>query len=285
MNTPGPSARLTSRGNKRKASFKIEVHCAKFLNYLESSWERGGIWDETLTGETKQFGAKEAGQVGLVRKTGQAFDELADHAIRDGWLPEGSTAVDFINLLSQDLRAMKAKRSDLRVKPFGSADTALSVERQIDEHEQGLGAQADELQRKGFAPLGDHGRITGDQVRRPGTKIISLGEEYVSKGMAGGKVVLKDGQTIRLDPGEELPAEGIKEPGAIDTLKGKLTEERELSTKETPEAFLLDEKNVPDMGQITPEIGKAINRQAAPIRPKREIIVLGKNILRKSGEG
>ncbi|MEW6187859.1 MAG: hypothetical protein AB1585_19190, partial [Thermodesulfobacteriota bacterium] len=69
---------------------------------------KGGIWDESLPGETRQFIGKESGFVGLVsKKNGKALDELAALAKDDGWLPAEAGSRDLLELLDQDMRSMK----------------------------------------------------------------------------------------------------------------------------------------------------------------------------------
>ena len=81
------------------------------------SWIRrkGGIWDESLTGETREFLGRESGVIGLVSKNkGKTLDELAELAKDDGWLPEEAGSRDLIDLLGKDVAA--AKSGAVRVK-------------------------------------------------------------------------------------------------------------------------------------------------------------------------
>jgi len=90
------------------------------------SWVRskGGIWDESLKGETQQFGPKESGVIGLISKKGRMIDELATEAVEEGWMLPGSGTNGFIAALNREVRA--AKFGGSRIGKLGSEKGSFS---------------------------------------------------------------------------------------------------------------------------------------------------------------
>lgn len=193
--------------------------------------DRGGIYDKSLPGEMEQFGGREAKSVALINKnTGRPFDDLAKMAIDDGWLPEGSGARELIDLIGQDLRALRAKKPELR--PTAGTDQAVGrrVENQMMAEEAAAGDWATELTKSGYNYLGPRNTMAAAQLEIPGTKAVINGEKYTSKGIVGDKVILKDGETIKADLFDDLPVEAVKKPGML----GKLIHDKRGSFSNKP---------------------------------------------------
>lgn len=181
-----------------------------------SQWikELGGIWDDSLPGEIRQFGTKEARTVGLVRKkTGKSLDELAKQASGEGgWLPEGAGSTDLIELLKQEITALRTKKPELRPKRWG--DTSAWDKRF--ETEEGEfwgdeGEEADRLAAEGWDVLAKGAQVPAGDLEMPGTKIIRRGEEFTSHGFDDqGNIILKDGETLHVDPFEMVEADAVK---------------------------------------------------------------------------
>ena len=75
--------------------------------------DQGGVWDKSALGEVRGLGTNESRTVGLVRKkTGRSLDELALLAVADWWLPKGSTSVEFLALLNDEISGKKATKLD-----------------------------------------------------------------------------------------------------------------------------------------------------------------------------
>lgn len=207
---------------------KIEGPKSGLVQWIK---DRGGIYDKSLPGEMEQFGGREAKSVALINKnTGRPFDDLAKMAIDDGWLPEGAGARDLIDLIGQDLRALRAKKPELR--PTAGTDQAVGrrVESQIMAEEAAAGDWATELTKSGYNYLGPRNTMAAAQLEIPGTKAVINGEKYTSKGIVGNKVILKDGETIKADLFDDLPVEAVKKPGVL----GKLIHDKRGSFSNKP---------------------------------------------------
>jgi hypothetical protein len=188
-----------------------------FIGWIK---DRGGINDESLKGETKQLGTKEEGVIGLInKKTGQAIDQLADSAIVDGWLPEGSSTVDFLELLNKDMKAIKEGKIELRAIPKSSNKFDQFANRIIKKGDKTLGDEVNEMQKKGFSPIKKEMPV-GDIEQ--GDRILIKGEEFTHTGFdKSGNAIIKDGETFKLDPFEQLPVDGIKRVTTIEKSIGE----------------------------------------------------------------
>lgn len=177
-----------------------------FIGWIK---DRGGLWDESLTGETRGLGTKEEGVVGLVnKKTGQAIDELTDSAIIDGWLPEGSSTVDFLGLLNKDIRAIKGGKPELRAMPYTSDKFDQFAKRSMKAGDKAISDEVTARQKQGYIPVKEKMPV-GDIEQ--GDKILIQGEEFTHTGFdKNGNAIIKDGQTYELDPFDQLPVDGIK---------------------------------------------------------------------------
>lgn len=198
-------------GDRRRESANLGGKKETLIGWLK---QRGGIWDQTLPGETAQFGARESGMVGLVRKgSGQAFDELADHAVQDGWLPEGATAREFIDLLSKDIRAVKEKKPEARaIKLSESLDRQVAMDQAASDQAMiDLGEDAQRAIGLGYDYFGLHNEITAGSLTE-GDKVIILGEEYEHKGLDENGQIRLTGKADEylVGPDEILPAEAVK---------------------------------------------------------------------------
>ncbi len=204
--------------------------------------EKGGIWDDSAPGEVRQFGTKEARTVGLVsKKNGKTLDELAEQA-QGEWLPEGATANDFTDLIRQEIRSLRERKPEIRPRRLGDIS---QYEKQIADQEANYlteqQANIDDLQKQGFDYLGPKGKIAAGDLGQPGTKIIRNGEEFTSKGFDNeGNVILKDGETIKVDPFETVEAEAFKKSNPFKIIRERLDKEQNLR-----ERFKKDNGEIP----------------------------------------
>ncbi len=90
-----------------------------FVSWIKS---QGGIWDPSLIGETKQYGYKESGIVGLISKEkGKYIDELTELAKESGYLGPSATFNDFMRELDRDIRISKGIMKGERIWPGAMA--------------------------------------------------------------------------------------------------------------------------------------------------------------------
>lgn len=187
-------------------------------------WMTGGVSDIpqlAKKGAVKLVGAKEAKNIAPLRSAQRAKGldvpvEIAEKTLKPsagagGLLPEPVEAT----LTRGEYPGRIAGPSE----PY-SPDFAQSLKTRkalppgsLTVDETGLNREADyavELSNRGFDYLGPKGRVMGAKLERPGSKVIINGEEYTSKGMTGNNVILKDGDTIKVDLFDELPAQGVK---------------------------------------------------------------------------
>ncbi len=192
--------------------YKQATKTEKQETLLQWVKNRGGIWDTSLPGEIRQFGSREAGTVGLVRKqTRLPLDDLAATAVAEGWLPEGSDSTHFGEAIRQDIAGTQGQGQRF-TKPTASGYDAV-VEGQMAEGDRIAQEQGDAIldwQKKGFEYFGPDNRFPAGNLR-PGDTAIINGEEYTHSGVnKDGEIVLKDGETIKADPFEVLSVEAVK---------------------------------------------------------------------------
>ena len=212
---------------------------------------QGGLWDESLPGKMRQFGGKEAALVGLLSKVnGQTFAKLTEAAIEDGWLPDGSQDIDFINLVSRDVRAVKEGGTRVeRMESTRKADEALEAkETEYLDAQQG---RVDQLTAEGWnvLPIGSQIPIAD---LNPGDRLMVYGEEFVHKGFdEKGNAILEDGEVITADLFDRLPAEAVKGEGAGTLFQMGGGSIREQATRINK---AVAEKYQPELDRITSEL-------------------------------
>jgi hypothetical protein len=152
--------------------------------YHQYAKQAGGLRETpTYAGELDEFKRFP----GLVNKSGAHMDELAERSIKDGWLPEGSTESDALNLLKLDLRNKVEGKPRIRERP---STAEIRAQDEAEMRDRG-GIKAGELA----------GRLKpGDKVR--GALAGTKEDTYTYQGKKGGKVVFRDKETVRLAPGQ-----------------------------------------------------------------------------------
>jgi hypothetical protein len=96
---------------------KIKPERAEAKTLIEFVRRNGGLSPKDMLGEVGQFSVKESGIIGLVNKNGKSVDKMREAAEKAGWIPEGSTIDDFINILRDDV--FRAKNGGNRVTKDG----------------------------------------------------------------------------------------------------------------------------------------------------------------------
>jgi hypothetical protein len=169
--------------------------------------KKGGVWDESLKGEMQALHSNDSGVVGLVNKKGQTFDELASHAVDDGWLPKGSGARDLLDLLNKDIAA--SKQGKPRATQAGKEKAPEEPEHKLTPEEEKQHKEFVKLEKEGFNFVSEP-VLVGDL--KPGDELIIKGEKYKHEGFdKEGNAIIKDGETFRLDAFEQIDADAVKE--------------------------------------------------------------------------
>lgn len=213
-------------------------------NLIQWVRNQGGLWDESLKGETQQFLGTESGVRGLVSKNGKSFDELTRYAVEDGWLPEGSTSRDFVDLLNQDVSAAKTGGARVfKVTGANLEENFRSLEMYFER--EGLRPMSD-IARDLNEIIGKRGELLGNQPLSP-DKIAAynrLKQDFSTIIRNAGRV----GKTVEnylLDLGVD------KEIVAYMAREAQAAQQKEQKPGAAPEPY----QPGPD---ITPNLGKII---------------------------
>lgn len=175
---------------------------------------KGGInpkdWSE-------EFATKETGVVALSNKKGRSMDELLAQAKDDGWVAEGVTEKEFVDLIKSDIKASKGK---------GERTFKLDQEKIVEEKELRPEEQ------EGFVELKAKEELMAGDLNK-GDELIIKGEKYKHRGFdSEGKAIIEDGEKYRLDPWDKIEADAVKK-GDID-LQNQILEQIK---KESPEEY------------------------------------------------
>ena len=211
----GYSQRARQQDLREKVSGKVGVKKPEgtLISWLRSE---GGIWDESLPGEMKEFGSKESGVVGLVKKGGKPFDILAKDAQNYGW--DVSSPTGLMNLIRKETKAIK----EGRIREPVAGKEVVPEERFVLRPEE----------KEGFVEVRVKEELRAGDLNK-GDELLIEGERYEHKGFdSEGKAIITDDKTYKLEPWEEIDADAVKRTG-IDQ-QARILEQIK---KESPEEY------------------------------------------------